>query len=80
MAAATATAAAPGDSVRVAVGALSGKTGTVERLREDGAAVVRLDGRLVVLPQEKLAVLDAADPPVEPEPPAPPKKRPTRAL
>ena len=34
------------------------------RLRaEDGAPVVRLDGRLVVLPQEKLAVLaDSADP------------------
>ena len=53
----------------------------MERLREDGAAVVRLDGRLVVLPQEKLAVLDAAaEPPAEPEPPAPPRKRPTRAL
>ena len=77
MAAATATAAAPGDSVRVVVGALSGKAGTVERLREDGAAVVRLDGRLVVLPQEKLAVLDAAEPSAEPPPP---KKRPTRAI
>ena len=76
---AAAAGAAPGDYVRVSVGALSGRTGEVERLREDGAALVRLGGRLVVLPQEKLAVIDP--PPAEPSVEAPPpRKRPTRAL
>ena len=70
--------AAPGDYVCVSAGALSGRTGAVERLREDGTALVRLGGRLVVLPQEKLTVID---PPPEPSVEAPPpRKRPTRAL
>ena len=51
--------AVPGDEVRVVSGALAGKTGTVLRLRtEDSRPIVRLDGKLVVMPPEKLAVLE----------------------
>ena len=46
---------------------------------DDAISMVLLGGRLVVLPQEKLAVIDP--PPAEPSVEAPPpRKRPTRAL